>query len=51
MTSLPFSFVPHKKQQFGQTPRLGEHTDDALQSWLGLEAEAVAKLRDSGVLA
>jgi crotonobetainyl-CoA:carnitine CoA-transferase CaiB-like acyl-CoA transferase len=51
MTGLPFSFVPHQDQCFGPTPRLGEHTDQALQSWLGLEAEAISKLRDSGALA
>jgi benzylsuccinate CoA-transferase BbsF subunit len=51
MTGLPIAFAPRKKQQFGQTPRLGEHTDEALQSWLGLEAGAIAKLRDAGVLA
>jgi benzylsuccinate CoA-transferase BbsF subunit len=51
MTGLPFSFAPHRKQQFGQTPRLGEHTDEALQSWLGLKPDAITKLRDAGVLA
>jgi crotonobetainyl-CoA:carnitine CoA-transferase CaiB-like acyl-CoA transferase len=50
MTGLPFSFVPRKKQEFGPTPRLGEHTDEALQSWLGLEAGAIGELRTSGIL-
>lgn len=50
MTGLPFSFVPCKKQEFGPTPRLGEHTDEALRSWLGLEAGAIGKLRTSGIL-
>lgn len=50
MTGLPFSFAASKKQQFGSTPRLGEHTDTALQSWLGLDLGEVAKLRDAGAL-
>jgi benzylsuccinate CoA-transferase BbsF subunit len=50
MTGLPLSFVPRRKQEFGPTPRLGEHTDEALQSWLGLETGTIAELRDSGIL-
>jgi crotonobetainyl-CoA:carnitine CoA-transferase CaiB-like acyl-CoA transferase len=50
MTGLPFSFTPRKKQQFGPTPRLGEHTDQALKSWLGLDTGAISTLHESGVL-
>jgi benzylsuccinate CoA-transferase BbsF subunit len=50
MTGLPFSFATQKKQQFGPTPRIGEHTDEALQSWLGLDAGAIGTLREAGVL-
>ena len=50
MTGLPFSLGPKKKQHFGPTPRLGEHTDEALQSWLGLDAGAIGTLRQEGVL-
>jgi len=50
MTGLPFAFESKKKQQFGPTPRLGEHTDEALQSWLGLDAGAIGSLREAGVL-
>jgi benzylsuccinate CoA-transferase BbsF subunit len=50
LTGLPFSFVPRQKQTFGQTPLLGEHTEHALKSWLGLEAAEIAELREAGVL-
>jgi benzylsuccinate CoA-transferase BbsF subunit len=50
MTGLPFAFASQNKQTFGPTPRLGEHTDGALQSWLGLDAGAIGSLREAGVL-
>jgi benzylsuccinate CoA-transferase BbsF subunit len=50
MTGLPFSLGAKKKHQFGPTPRLGEHTDEALRSWLGLDASAIGTLRQEGVL-
>src|SRR5262249_35570081 len=50
LTGLPFSFVPRQEQTFGQTPRLGEHTDHALRTWLGLEAAEIAKLHEAGAL-
>jgi benzylsuccinate CoA-transferase BbsF subunit len=50
LTSLPFAFVPRQKQTFGQTPRLGEHTEHALRNWLGLEAAEIAKLHEAGAL-
>jgi crotonobetainyl-CoA:carnitine CoA-transferase CaiB-like acyl-CoA transferase len=51
LTGLPFAFAPRQQQAFGPAPRLGEHTDDALKEWLGLESPAIAKLRDAGALA
>ena len=50
LTGLPFSFVPRQKQPFGPTPRLGEHTEHALRTWLGLEAAEIAKLHETGAL-
>ncbi len=50
LTGLPFAFASQNKQQFGPTPRIGEHTDDALQSWLGLDAGAIGAFREAGVL-
>jgi benzylsuccinate CoA-transferase BbsF subunit len=50
LTGLPFSFVPCRKQAFGQAPRLGEHTEDALRDWLGLEAAEIANLQKAGAL-
>ena len=31
-------------------PRLGEHTDEVLADWLGLDAVAVASLREDGIV-
>jgi crotonobetainyl-CoA:carnitine CoA-transferase CaiB-like acyl-CoA transferase len=50
MTGLPFSLGAEKKQHFAPAPRLGEHTDEALQSWLGLNANEIGTLRQEGVL-
>jgi crotonobetainyl-CoA:carnitine CoA-transferase CaiB-like acyl-CoA transferase len=50
LTGLPFVFVPRQKQTFGRTPRLGEHTEHALKTWLGLETAEIAELREAGVL-
>jgi crotonobetainyl-CoA:carnitine CoA-transferase CaiB-like acyl-CoA transferase len=50
LTGLPFSFVSHRKQTLGQAPRLGEHTEDALKSWLGLEGTEIADLQQAGAL-
>jgi crotonobetainyl-CoA:carnitine CoA-transferase CaiB-like acyl-CoA transferase len=50
LTGLPFRFVPHKKQEFGRAPRLGEDTEDGLRGWLGLETAAIEKLRSDRVL-
>jgi crotonobetainyl-CoA:carnitine CoA-transferase CaiB-like acyl-CoA transferase len=50
LTGLPFWFVPRNKQAFGQAPQLGEHTEEALKDWLGLEDAEIAKLRQAGAL-
>lgn len=50
LTGLPFGFVPRKPQDFGKTPRLGEHTGDALKEWIGLDAAEIKNLHDAGVL-
>jgi benzylsuccinate CoA-transferase BbsF subunit len=49
-TGLPFGFAPRRRQDFGPAPRLGEHTDDALKAWLGLDGAAISTLRNTGVL-
>jgi benzylsuccinate CoA-transferase BbsF subunit len=50
LTGLPFGFVPRRKQTFGTAPRLGEHTDDALTQWAGLNVTEIERLREAGVL-
>jgi benzylsuccinate CoA-transferase BbsF subunit len=50
LTGLPFAFSPPRKQTFGTAPRLGEHTEEALKAWLGLEAAEIANLRQAGAL-
>jgi crotonobetainyl-CoA:carnitine CoA-transferase CaiB-like acyl-CoA transferase len=50
MTGLPFSFVSSPDNAFGPTPRIGEHTDEVLQSWLGLDGNAIGEFRSAGVL-
>ena len=50
MTGLPFSFAPNQRQMFGPVPRLGEHTEEALATWLQLDRDEIAKLQRAGVL-
>jgi crotonobetainyl-CoA:carnitine CoA-transferase CaiB-like acyl-CoA transferase len=45
---IKLSETPGKVQ--GWAPRLGEHTEEILAEWLGLSAEAVARLRQEGVV-
>jgi benzylsuccinate CoA-transferase BbsF subunit len=49
-TALPFGFAPRAEPEFGATPRLGEHTDDALHDWLGLDAAEIGRLQETGAL-
>ena len=50
MTGLPFPFAPNERQMFGPVPRLGEHTEEALATWLQLDRDEIAKLQRAGVL-
>jgi hypothetical protein len=50
LTGLPFHFVPRRMPEFGEAPRLGEHTESALKVWLGLATSEIVALRESGVL-
>jgi benzylsuccinate CoA-transferase BbsF subunit len=50
LTGLPFRFLPTKKQVFGEAPRLGEHTEAALSSWLKLDETEIAELKSVGAL-
>ena len=45
---IKLSATPGKVQ--GRAPRLGEHTETVLAEWLGLSADAVAQLRQAGVV-
>jgi len=49
-TVLPFGDAPRAEPQFGATPRLGEHTADALRDWLALDAAEIARLTETGAL-
>ena len=42
--------VDGKPTQLEPSPVLGEHTDEVLKTWLGLDAAAVASLHRDGVL-
>jgi crotonobetainyl-CoA:carnitine CoA-transferase CaiB-like acyl-CoA transferase len=44
MSSWPVR-INGKPPRIKASPRLGEHTDDVLSNWLGLNTEAVAKLK------
>jgi crotonobetainyl-CoA:carnitine CoA-transferase CaiB-like acyl-CoA transferase len=50
LTGLPFSFVPRRKQAFGEAPLLGEHTEEALSGWLGLGPAEITGLQEAGTL-
>ena len=45
---IKLSATPGKVQ--GRAPRLGEHTEAVLAEWLNLSADAVARLREGGVV-
>jgi crotonobetainyl-CoA:carnitine CoA-transferase CaiB-like acyl-CoA transferase len=51
MTGMPFALHPTPLAEARAAPRLGEDTDRALASWLGLQDDAIARLRQEGVLA
>lgn len=50
LACLPFGPIPREEQTFATAPRLGEHTEDGLRDWLGLDADEVAALHRSGAL-
>ena len=50
LTGLPFTFIPRTPPCFGPTPRLGEHTDDALAQWLSMPKGEISKLRANEIL-
>jgi crotonobetainyl-CoA:carnitine CoA-transferase CaiB-like acyl-CoA transferase len=31
-------------------PTLGQHTDEVLKEWLGLDADTIARLRSDGIV-
>ncbi len=49
MSSWPVR-INGKPPRIKASPRLGEHTDDVLSNWLGLNAEAVAKLKTDKIV-
>jgi benzylsuccinate CoA-transferase BbsF subunit len=49
-TVLPFGFAPRDEPAFAAAPRLGEHTDEGLRDWLGLDVAEIARLHETGAL-
>jgi formyl-CoA transferase len=49
MSSWPVR-INGKPPRIKASPRLGEHTDDVLSNWLGLNAEAVAQLKTNKIV-
>ena len=49
--SYPGALSRTPAQFFRMPPRLGEHSFDILQSWLGLEAAEFDRLRNAGIVA
>ena len=45
---LPFQFGVARLPKLGPAPMLGEHTDDILREWGGLDDETIAELRRNG---
>lgn len=46
MSVPPFRFVPPADTELAPLPRLGEHTDESLAAWLGLEATEIERLHE-----
>ncbi len=51
MPGSPIFFGSHAHADAQRAPRLGEHTDEVLASVLGLDAGAIGRLHDAGVVA
>ncbi len=47
---LPFRFSNHRLPQLGPAPMLGEHTEQVLRDWGGLDEPAIAELRCNGTI-
>jgi crotonobetainyl-CoA:carnitine CoA-transferase CaiB-like acyl-CoA transferase len=43
-------FHPRRDKACGPAPRLGEHTEGALQDWLGMMDSDIETLRSEGIL-
>jgi CoA:oxalate CoA-transferase len=50
MAGVPIKLSGTPGEVQGRAPRLGEHTDGVLREWLHLTPEAVARLREEGVV-
>lgn len=48
--ALPFKFDGFEPPAFSRPPLLGEHTDAVLRERLGLDSEAIARLRTKGAI-
>ena len=50
VTGLPFKFSRSPIAPLSPAPRLGEHTQQVLEEWLGMSASKIAELSASGAL-
>jgi formyl-CoA transferase/CoA:oxalate CoA-transferase len=50
LLNTPFRITGADLPSFTLPPRLGQHTDEVLSRWLGLDAQAVADLRRRGIV-
>ena len=50
MASTPFEFSGFARSDASRPPSLGEHTESVLAGALGMSEEAIARLRDAGVV-
>ncbi len=46
----PLRYKDYDNPDVGRPPMLGEHTEEVLAEWLGLDADAVAALREKGAV-
>lgn len=50
VSAPPFAAPPHAEPAFGAVPRLGEHTDESLRTWLDVSVSEIERLRAAQVL-